>query len=342
MSSVALLAWYDANRRSLPWRGTRDPYRIWVSEVMLQQTRVKAVIPYYTSFIARFPSVEALAEAELDEVLARWSGLGYYRRARQLHAAARKIIAMGGFPRAASEMLVLPGIGRYTAAAVASMAFGEAIPVLDGNVERVLSRRLGLDQDPRKAAARKRLLAAASRLLDSERPGDSNQALMELGATICRPRSPECGHCPLAEACRARLRGDPERFPPPRRRRTVERIDLVVAVARQQDRALLFRRPDGDGLLAGMWELPNVPRDGARSAIEQTLGRKYGGRWHLGPAGGRVRHSITHRALMLHVYPARFQAGDYVAEGPEAAWVGAEERSGYPLSSVVEKILAAA
>jgi A/G-specific adenine glycosylase len=339
MLGAALLAWYDGHRRSLPWRGTRDPYRIWIAEVMLQQTQVKAVIPYYESFIGRFPTVEALAAASLDEVLARWSGLGYYRRARQLYAAAREVVGRGGFPTAASALLELPGIGAYTAAAIASMAFGEAVPVLDGNVERVLSRRLGLDRDPKKAASRQRLLAAGARLLDAERPGDSNQALMELGATICRPRSPECSRCPLAEGCRARLTGEPERFPRPRRRRAVERTDLAVAVARQGDRSLLFRRPEGGGLLAGIWELPNVPLRGALAAIEKAFGRKYGGRWRLDPATDRVRHGITHHALVLHVHPACFSAGDTVAEGPEAAWVGAKERSEYPLSSVVEKIL---
>ncbi len=339
MPKAALLTWYDRRQRRLPWRKNRDPYRIWVSEIMLQQTQVKTVIPYFEEFLGRFPDVEALAAANLDEVLARWSGLGYYRRARQLHAAARQIVESGEFPATSSELQTLPGIGPYTAAAVASMAFGESIPVLDGNVERVLSRRLGLDEDPKKAAARKRLLEAGGRLLDASRPGDSNQALMDLGATICRPKRPDCRSCPLARGCQARATGDPERFPPPRRRRKIEHLELAVALVRQRPRILLFRRPEDSGLLAGLWELPNVPRRGSLNLMERALGRSYGGRWKLEAASGRVRHSITHRALVLHVHPARFLAGDAVGEGPEAAWVAAGEMADYPLSSSVEKIL---
>ncbi len=341
MLSTAILTWYDGHRRDLPWRATADPYRIWISEVMLQQTRVTTVIPYYESFMDRFPTVEALAAGSIVEVLALWSGLGYYRRARQLHAAAQEIAEEGRFPSTAAELQRLPGIGPYTAAAVASMAFGEAVPVLDGNVERVLSRRLGLDRDPKKAAARKRLLEAGARLLDASRPGDSNQALMELGATICRPRQPECSSCPLAAGCRARLSGDPEQYPPSRRRRDVERVDLAVALVQRSDRVLLFRRPEDEGLLAGLWELPNVPRSKSLAGSERALGRRYGGRWRLEPAAQRVRHGITHHALVLHVHPARFRAGDTVAEGPEAAWVSPAERADYPLPSVVEKILTA-
>ena len=303
MSEVAaLLAWYDARRRELPWRKTRDPYRIWVSEVMLQQTRVGTVLPYYEAFLQRFPTVEDLASAPVDEVLARWSGLGYYRRARQLHRAAREIVERGGkFPTSARELQSLPGIGPYTAAAVASIAFGEVTPALDGNVERLLCRRLGLREDPKRSATRRELLAAAARLLDRGRPGDSNQALMELGATVCKPAQPDCAACVLAPGCRARRRGDPERYPAPRRRRRTERRELDG-----------FVRPE-------------------------YLHR---GRWRLAEAGARVRHAITYRALELHVYRARFEAGGTVAEGPEAAWVGAEDRRRFPVSSMVEKVLA--
>ena len=335
---AALLDWYDAERRPLPWRATRDAYRIWVSEIMLQQTRVQTVLPYYESFMKRFPSVEDLADAPLDEVLARWSGLGYYRRARWMHQAAKRV-ALEGFPASASELEELPGIGPYTAAAIASMAFGESVPVLDGNVERVLCRRLGMDRDPRRSAPRRRLLAAATRLLDPERPGDSNQALMELGATICRPKRPDCGRCPLAEDCRARLEGDPERYPPPRRRRAVERVELAVAVAHERGRVLLFRRPRGSDLLAGMWELPNVALDSRIPAVEGALAEVYGGIWRLGAVRRRVRHGITHRALTLHAHPARFESGDEIREGPEAAWVSAARRAELPVSSMVEKVL---
>ena len=339
MFRATLLDWYDARRRDLPWRGTRDPYRIWVSEIMLQQTQVKTVVPYYEEFLNRFPRVEVLAAASVDEVLAQWSGLGYYRRARQLHAAARQIAELGAFPANSSELQRLPGIGPYTAAAVASMAFGEAVPVLDGNVERVLGRRLGLDQDPKKAAARRKLLAAGARLLDAERPGDSNQALMEIGATICRPKKPDCGSCPIADGCLAHSMGNPERFPPSRHRRAIQHVDLVVAVVEEDDQILLFRRPEGTGLLAGLWELANVPRLGELAAMEKVLSRRYGGRWRLEPSRDRVRHSITHHALVLHIHRARFRPGNTIRGGPEALWLSVDDMADYPLSSAVEKVL---
>ncbi len=339
MLREGLLAWYDSSQRSLPWRVDRDPYRIWVSEVMLQQTQVSTVIPYYESFMDRFPTVETLATATIDEVLTLWSGLGYYRRARQMHAAAQQIVELGGFPQRSSELQKLPGIGVYTSAAVASMAFGEVVPVLDGNVERVLSRRMGLEEDPKRVASRKRLLDAGARLLDPGRAGDSNQALMELGATICRPKRPDCEICPLIKGCRAHRSGDPERFPPPRRRRAVEQVELTIALVEDRDRILLFKRPDDSDLLAGLWELPNVPRRGRLSTMEKVLGRRYGGRWTLERVRTRVKHGITHRALVLHVHPAHVEAGGTVAEGPEAAWVAADEMSDYPLSSAIEKVL---
>lgn len=185
-----LLAWYDRIRRDLPWRRTRDPWAIWVSEVMLQQTRVETAIPYFERFLIRFPDPAALAAAPIEEVLAQWSGLGYYRRARQLHGAAREVVERGGLPRSSAELERLPGIGPYTAAAIASIAFGEPVPVLDGNVVRVAARLSAEPEDPSRAAARGRLLAVAATLLEISRPGDSNQALMELGATVCLPKSP--------------------------------------------------------------------------------------------------------------------------------------------------------
>ena len=310
---------------------------------MLQQTQVQTVIPYYEAFLARFPTVEDLAAAQLDEVLAIWSGLGYYRRARRLHSAATKIAGSGrGFPSSSRELLELPGIGHYTAAAVASIAFGEVVPVLDGNVERVLCRRLALEQDPKRSANRRRLLEAAVALLDGSRPGDSNQALMELGATVCRPKRPNCSSCPLQQGCLGRLSGDPQRFPTPRARQKVQRVELAVAVASEGDRVLLFRRPQESDLLPGMWELPNVPQARQLSAIERRLTQRFGGRWRLDPSIGKVHHSITFRALTLHVHAARFTPDELIREAPEAAWVSPIERIRFPVSSMVEKILRAA
>jgi len=345
-----LLAWFDRHRRDLPWRRTRDPYRIWLSEVMLQQTRVETVLPYYERFLARFPTVEALAEAGIDDVLALWSGLGYYRRARQLHAAARRIVERGGMPGTATGWRELPGVGAYTAAAVASIAFGEAVPVMDGNVERVVSRLLAAPEDPHGAAARRRLVAAAGELLDPERPGDGNQALMELGATLCAPRRPRCLLCPLRPGCRAAALGDPERYPTAKPRREREQLRLVAAVV-EEGRAgpalssmlgsvLLVRRPEGSSLLAGTWEVPWVEAAGPRRAA-QGLAARYGGVWTLGPRLARVRHSITHRDLSVAVHRAELASGGAVAEGVEAGWFDGRERAGLPLSSLVGKVLGA-
>lgn len=329
----ALLDWYDRHRRDLPWRRSRDPYRIWLSEVMLQQTRIETALPYYQRFLEKFPTVEDLAGAEVEEVLALWSGLGYYRRARQLHAAARKVAEAGGFPRTVAGLRELPGIGAYTAAAVASIAFGVAEPVLDGNVERVLSRRLALDLDPKSREARQRMLEAAAGLLDPGRPGDSNQALMELGATICVPRRPRCLLCPIRPACRAANGGDPERYPVARPKRGREQHRLAVAVVEREGSVLLFRRPEGQALLAGIWELPWAGLEDPESGLAE----RYGGRWALGDRLGSVRHSITFRDLELEVHRAAFHppAGEDGAWG----WFGERERSGLPLSSLVTKVL---
>ena len=370
-----LLSWFDRHRRDLPWRRTRDPYRIWVSEVMLQQTRVEAVLPYYERFLDRFPSVDELAGAPIDEVLALWSGLGYYRRARQLHAAARHIADAGEFPRTLDRLLDLPGVGSYTAAAVASIAFGLAVPVLDGNVERVMARRLAQAEDPKRGAPRARLVAAAAALLDPSRPGDSNQALMELGATVCLPRQPRCLLCPLRPGCAAAAEGRPELYPPPRRRRQTEIRWLLVAVVASRedpDRVLLFRRsprpPQAEpaawltagsvGLPAGAWELPwleladeeaqparlappTSPAAGERRS--RGLADKYGGAWRLGPALAAVRHGITHRDLRVTVHGAELlSAGaDEVREGVDSGWFDAGERAALPMSALVGKALRA-
>ena len=342
-ASADLLAWYDRHRRELPWRRNRDPYRVWISEIMLQQTRVETVLPYYERFLESFPTVEALAAAPIDEVLARWSGLGYYRRARQLHASAGRI-AREGFPGDAAGLAGLPGIGPYTAAAIASIAFGEAVPVVDGNVERVVARRLALAGDPKRAAGARRIRAAAVELVDPARPGDSNQALMEVGATICAPRAPRCLICPLAEGCAARRRGDPERYPAARKRRATQRVRRLVALVERDGRHLLFRRPGGEEVLAGFWELPWSEAAGEgldRAAAERALGRRYGGRWTLGERVGRARHSITYRAMELEVCRAGLEPGEAVAEGPEVRWFSAEELEGVPTSSMVGKVLAA-
>jgi len=341
--SDALLTWFDQHRRDLPWRWTSDPYKIWLSEVMLQQTRVETVLPFYNRFLERFPTVEDLARAELEEVLTLWSGLGYYRRARQLHAAARRIAELGAFPSTLEGLLGLPGVGAYTAAAVASIAFGVAAPVMDGNVERVLSRCLALGEDPKASGPRKRLLAAAAELLDPRRPGDSNQALMELGATLCSPRRPKCLLCPLRPGCRASLEGDPESYPLPKVKRESERHRLLVAVVEDGAGVLLFRRSEDSTLLAGTWELPwvTLERDGAVETADPAaeLLRRYGGLWSLGPREAGVRHGITYRDLEVDVHRAELAWGGEVREGMAAGFFDEAGRAGLPLSSLVGKVL---
>lgn len=339
--ATALVAWYRRHRRDLPWRNTADPYRIWLSEVMLQQTRVETVLPYYQLFLERFPTVSDLAGAPLDEVLAAWSGLGYYRRARFLHRAAEVVASRGGFPRTVAGLRELPGIGEYTAAAVASIAFGVATPVLDGNVERVTARWLGLPGDPKRPAVRRQLLGAAARLLDADAPGDGNQALMELGATICTPRRPACGSCPLEPSCRAAAEGNPESYPSPRPDRPLVQEAWVLAlVVDAEGKVLLFRRGDHEALLAGTWELP-AARAGRRVVAE--LGESYGGRWELGEEIGVVRHGITFRSLSLCVRWARVAtARGMVAEGPEAGWFAPSDVAALPHSAMVDKALAVA
>jgi len=250
----ALLAHYDRTRRDLPWRGERDPYRVWVSEVMLQQTRVETVIPYYRRWLERFPDVAALAGAGVDDVLLAWQGLGYYRRARALHSGARMVQEHHGgtLPSEYEALRALPGVGDYTAGAVASMAFGARVGAADGNVRRVLSR---LHDEA--ALPLRRLRSLTDAWVDPQRPGDWNQAVMELGATICTPRSPACESCPLSPWCRARAAGTQEERPRRSRARPVPTRTLATAVVMDAEgRALLVRRPDG-GLLGGLWAFPD-------------------------------------------------------------------------------------
>jgi len=337
--AAALLSWYRRSRRDLPWRRTRDPWAIWVSEVMLQQTRVEHVVAYFGPFLERFPTLRSLAEAPLDDALARWSGLGYYRRLRLLHRAAGRVMEDGGtIPSTAEQLRCLPGVGDYTAAAVASIAFSEPVPVLDGNVVRVMARRLACGDDGARPAVRRRLRDAAAELLDAAAPGDSNQALMELGATVCTPVAPRCGECPLAHGCVARARGEAEKFPVRAKRAKPRLVPLVVAVVERGDRVLLFRREDGEVLLAGTWELPWVEASNGDAA--GALAIRYGGRFTLGDELGRVRHSITTRRIVATVWRGDFIAGDSVAEGREAAWVAPAEIVTLPTSSLVRKAMA--
>ncbi len=280
-----LLAWYDAQRRDLPWRRTDDPYAILVSEVMLQQTQVARVEEYWPRFLDRFPTLDSLASASEDEVCAAWSGLGYYRRARNLRKAAIAIAGGGGcVPETADELRELPGVGEYTSAAVASIAFGEAVPVLDANVVRALARLSAEARDATRATARQRLRALAARLIDPGRPGDFNQAMMELGALVCTPRAPGCETCPVSQHCLAREDGDPERFPPARPAGGPNEMRETAALAARRGRVLLTREPDERGWWPGLWRLPRVIVSESRADGGRTDGGSGGSREGDDPA----------------------------------------------------------
>ena len=295
-----LLAWFDAHARVLPWRAGVSPYATLVSEVMLQQTRVETVIPYYERWLERFPDLHALALADEQAVLSAWEGLGYYSRARNLHGAARAVRERyaGTLPSDYGALRALPGIGDYTAGAVASIAFGHAVPAVDGNVRRVLARVHDLE-----APAPSELRAYAAELVDESRPGDFNQALMELGATLCTPRAPACGDCPIERHCVARARGTVALRPAPRPRASVPAFDLITLVARDRHgRVLLRQRPRG-GLLAGMWEFPSTalvadeePADTAAALARALSGGTAVPVETLAP----VEHAFSHRRETYH------------------------------------------
>lgn len=311
----ALLAWYEACRRDLPWRKTRDPYAIWVSEIMLQQTRVETVIPYYERFLSRFPTAMALAEAPPDDVLAAWSGLGYYRRARLLLEGARAVAAKGGVvPGDRDGLLEVPGIGRYTAGAIASIAFGQPVGLVDGNVARVLARLFAIDEDMRKRGMRIAEIVA-DEIVARDDPGAWNQALMELGATVCTPRSPSCDECPLASVCRARAEGRVAELPvlsaktPPLARR----VQAIVA-RRAKDGAILLARRRPDLLFGGMWEPPSIeggPKLRAELAAWLPVGKLV--------RAGATTHVLSHRKLTIDVLRAELTGSVEANEIPAAA-----------------------
>jgi A/G-specific adenine glycosylase len=262
-----LVAWFRGAQRELPWRKTRDPYAIWVSEIMLQQTRVATVIPYYRAWLAKFPTVRALADAPLDDVLAAWAGLGYYSRARNLHAGAKAVTKLGAFPARAAELRAIPGIGPYTAGAIASIAFGERAPLVDGNVSRVLARVYAIDHDIKSSAGQRAIWQRAGELVAALpgdlAPGDLNQALMELGATVCTPTQPRCLTCPLAAACAARRAGRTDELPVVAPRKRAHELPLLARDAlwlQPSPSTIVLARRRPEGLFGGLWELPQGPR----------------------------------------------------------------------------------
>ena len=334
----ALLAWYERQRRDLPWRRTREAYAVWVSEVMLQQTTVRTALPYYERFLARFPTLSALAAASEEDVVAAWSGLGYYHRARNLHRGARHVQERhaGVFPRSLEAALAVPGIGLYTASAVLSIAHGQPLPVVDGNVRRVLGRLLALRGPEYRRDAP--YYNRADELLDRERPGDWNQALMELGATVCLPRKPACEACPLRRQCRALALGVVDELPEGRPRRASVDVTVAAALVVKDGRVLLVRRPEGR-LLGRMWEVPQTSLE-SRGLVDlaKELAERHGLRVVPGALAVRARHAITFRRITLEGYRSRL-VGTQPSDPERFLWVRPDEVAALPVSSATRKLL---
>lgn len=335
-----LLAWFDRHgRKDLPWQRSRDPYRIWVSEIMLQQTQVSTVIPYYKRFLKRFPDVRALARADLDSVLHHWTGLGYYARARNLRKAAETIVREhgGSFPRNIDAVADLPGIGRSTAGAILAFAFGQRHPILDGNVKRVLARLHAIGSPPTQRATEQRLWALADAYTPKARVPDYTQAIMDLGATLCRPRKPDCVACPLADGCRAHAQGRPETYPVRTRRAALPVKETVMLMIRDaRGRVLLTQRPP-TGLWGGLWGFPECT---STTAAPGFCRDRLGIEVEVAAPWPRLRHSFSHYTLDITPLPARLmRAARVLKETSPAAWVDPRRPDTRGLAAPVQRLL---
>ena len=344
-----LLAWFDENQRDLPWRYVDDPYAVWVSEIMLQQTRVTTVLDYYERWMKRFPTVEDLAEANIEEVLELWSGLGYYRRARHLHRAAAMVVEEygGELPQSVKGLKTLTGIGDYTAGAIASIAFGQVEPLVDGNVMRVISRYYARDEDPKRGAGKRFIWEQAGRLVDPGRPGDFNQGLMELGSLVCTAKSPKCSDCPVRGGCQGFACGDPSRFPPsatPTRQRPMRGRVCVVHRVNGGEAEFLLRRRPADGLLAGLWEFPTVEVDGKNwPTVEELHGwlaeeSETNQQQDLSKEFGEIEHVFSHRRLKVKIHQWDVSALHWSTSGRRWRWVSEGELSGVASSALLGKV----
>ena len=349
-----LAAWYPEAARDLPWRRMRhDPWAVWVSEVMLQQTRVETVAPRYTEFLERFPDAKSMARADVDAVLGAWSGLGYYRRARMLHAGACWVAEHhdGQVPSDPEELREVPGVGAYTCAAVASIAFGVAMPALDANAERVLARLCAIEGEPARKATRTLLEQVGATLLEAAavaglEPGDANQALMDVGSRWCRARRPRCQECVLRPQCLAADSGDPERYPKRRTARTIRDVEMVCARIECDGAVLFFQRSAREREMPGMWELPGFvggPSEDAPDHLAATIEERCG--FRPGPMQplGTVRHSILDRRIRLHVYSAdcrELRREQALLGRADWGFLNAQARSAVGISSMYAKALA--
>lgn len=338
-----LLEWYDRHARRLPWRDEPTPYRVWVSEIMLQQTQVKTVLPYFERWMQRFPSLEALAAATEQEVLQAWEGLGYYSRARHLHQAARQVQAQygGQIPSDRQQLEALPGIGRYTAGAIASIAFGQDEAALDGNIRRVLARLFNVSIPARSPEGEKVLWALAHDTLPAGRSGDYNQALMDLGSSICTPRAPACLICPLTELCEARELGVQEERPVLEAKRAVPHYTVTAAVIHRDGQVLIARRPE-NGLLGGMWEFPGgkvEPGETFPECLRREIREELGVEVLVGDPFGVYHHGYTHFKVTLHAFCCRLEAGEPQALHASAViWATPGDLKRYPMGKIDRQI----
>jgi A/G-specific adenine glycosylase len=339
----SLLNWYKENARSLPWRDHPDPYAIWVSEIMLQQTRVETVIPYFERWMEHFPDIASLAAAPLQDVLMQWEGLGYYSRARNLHQAAGVAAAEyeAELPKNLDLLRRLPGIGRYTAAAIASMAFGLDAAALDGNIRRVLARVFDVTETARSTAGEKRLWALAEANLPAGKAGDYNQALMDLGSLVCTPKSPNCRVCPLAGLCLARQRGVQEERPVTAPRSELPHYTVAAAVIQRDGTVLIAQRPP-EGLLGGLWEFPGgklQEDESLAQALQREICEELQAEIIVGEAFGVYKHAFTHFRITLHAFRCTLMGSEpYPVEASAIRWVRPEELPGYPMGKVDRQI----
>ena len=347
-----LLRWYRQNRADFPWRRQATPYLVWLSEIMLQQTQVETVIPYFQRFLTEFPTVEALAAAHLDDVLKLWEGLGYYSRARNLHRAAGIIVERydGRIPSDVDELINLPGVGRYTAGAIGSIAFNQSVPLLDGNVMRVFTRLLDMDSDISLHATREELWSLAAEWVTDNDPGEYNQALMELGQKVCRPQKPDCGVCPLRMRCRAYAAGTQEDRPVKPARGAIPHYDVSAGLIRDEAGRLLIAQRPLEGLLGGLWEFPGGKREAdetLQACLARELREELAIEVEIGDLFTKVDHAFTHFKITLHAFECRYLGAIAPYEEPQAleamawAWVSETDVDAYSFGKADRLVIAA-
>ena len=339
-----LLTWYEKTAADLPWRQSHDPYRVWLSEIMLQQTQVETVKPYYARFLEAYPTVGDLAAAPLDDVLKHWEGLGYYSRARNLHRAAQAVSDQGGeFPHTLEALMVLPGIGRYTAGALASIAFGVRAPVLDGNVIRVYARLLDLPDDVTQTSTQARLWDQAEAWLPDERAGDYNQALMDLGRLVCKPKNPLCAQCPIRAHCLAFQHSTQDARPVKKAKAPTPHYDVTAGMIWNEDGELLIAQRPLEGLLGGLWEFPGGKQEEGETlpaCLRRELREELAIEVEVGELFARVEHAFTHFKITLYAFTCRYVSGEPQTIGVRAwAWVMPDDLTKYSFGKADRQVI---